>query len=76
MRDLILVTNSDGQLLYSIADMGRQVARQFKSLYITAYRKSATFVIHKLARLSDKKLAESSKQWLRAEAFMVDLYDF
>lgn len=76
MRDLILVTNSDGQLLYSITDKGRQTAGQFKSLYITAYRKSATFVIDKLARLSDKKLAESSKQWLRAEAFMVDLYDF
>jgi hypothetical protein len=76
MRDLITVNNVDGQFLYSITGTGKNVASQFKSLYTKAYRMSAGIIINKLSKMSEKKLAENAREWLRAEPFIIDLYDF
>jgi hypothetical protein len=76
MRDLITVYNSDGKLLYKITDYGNEIASKFNAMYIQAYKKSAELILKKLSKLSDKQLAMNSKQWLKAEAFVIDLYDF
>jgi hypothetical protein len=75
-RDLITVKNIDGQLLYSITHKGRETVSKFKSMYTKAYKSSAEIIIHKLSKLSDKRLAENAKIWLKAEPFIIDLYDF
>lgn len=76
MRDLIDVHNIDGQLLYYITKKGKEAAKKFQSLYSMAYQKSATIIIKRLARLGEKKLAENAREWLKAEPFIIDLYDF
>ena len=75
-RDLIKVSNADGHLLYSITEEGKRVASQFKSLYTKAYRKSGRIITNKLSKMSNKKLAENAREWLKAEPFLIDLYDF
>lgn len=75
-RDLITVNNIDGQLLYSITIKGKEIVSKFKSLYTTAYKKSAAIIIDKLSKMSDKKLTENARVWLKAEPFVIDLYDF
>lgn len=76
MKDLISVKNLDGKFFYSITEKGKTVALNFKSLYAQAYRKSAEIIIKKLGKMSDNKLALNARQWLKAESFMVDLYDY
>jgi len=76
MRDLIDVRNIDGQLLYCITKKGKETAVKFKTLYSLAYKKSSAIIIKKLARLSEKKLSDNAREWLRAEPFIIDLYDF
>jgi hypothetical protein len=46
-----------------------------RSLYAQAYRLSAGTVVSKLKTHSDSGLRAAAKDWLRAEALMVDLYD-
>jgi len=74
--DLIKVSNADGQLVYSITKEGKCVASKFKSLYTKAYRKSGRIITNKLSKMSNKKLAENAREWLKAEPFLIDLYDF
>lgn len=76
VRDLIEVKNHDGQFLYSITDLGIKKSSEFKSLYMGAYKKSAAIIVSKLSKLSDKRLADNARQWLKAEPFIIDLYDF
>jgi predicted transcriptional regulator len=76
MRDLIQLKNQDGLFLYSITEHGTTTSSQFKSLYMEAYKKSAAIIVSKLARLSDKKLSQNAREWLKAEPFIIDLYDF
>jgi len=76
VRNLIQVNNVNSQLLYSITEEGKYVATQFKSLYTKAYKKSAGIIIKKLSKMSDKKLTDNAREWLRAEPFLIDLYDF
>lgn len=76
IRDLISVTNYQGQIVYSITCRGKEVASEFKSMYIKAYRRSAELIINRLSKMSDKALATNAKAWLKAESFMIDLYDY
>lgn len=76
MRDLIQVKNLDGRYGYSITNSGKKIASKFKSMYIEAYQKSAVLVIKKLHHLNEKKLDQNAKLWLKAEPFMIELYDY
>lgn len=76
MRDLISVRNLNGKFLYSITEKGKTAALNFKSLYVQAYRKSAEIIIKKFGKMSDTKLAINAREWLKAESFMIDLYDY
>jgi hypothetical protein len=76
MRDLITLKNIDGHLLYLITEKGKETALLFKSLYTSAYKRSAEIIISKLSRMSDTGLAQSAREWLKGEPFIIDLYDF
>lgn len=72
-RNLISFKNIDRQIKYSITQEGKSVANCYKSLYVKAYKKSAELVIKKLSKISDTKLLQLSKDWLKAEPFTMDL---
>jgi len=76
MKNLIQVKNLEGRYSYSITNFGENVASKFKSMYIEAYRKSAVLTIKKLHNFNDKKLDQKAKEWLKAEPFMIELYDY
>lgn len=60
---------------YKLTDEGREFACKFGSLYARAYRKSADLVVHHLSRFSDTKIRNEATRWLKAAAFMIDLFD-
>ena len=76
IRDLVMVRNIDGEIVYSITDNGKQIANSFNSQYDFAYRKSAKLIIKKFKGWSNNKIALNAKSWLKAEPFVIDLYDF
>ena len=76
VRDLITIENIDGELVYSITETGKIVANMFNTFYDAAYQKSARLVIEKLKNLSNKKISMNAREWLKAEPFIIDLYNF
>jgi hypothetical protein len=72
---LVVAEVSDGRVAYTITDAGRNVADQMISLYAQAYRRSVGLMISRLGALTDKRLREDAKNWLRAEPFMIDIYE-
>jgi hypothetical protein len=63
------------RVAYGLTDDGGELAEHFESLYARSYRKSAKMVVARLNRLTDTRLREDAKRWLRAEALLIDLYD-
>jgi hypothetical protein len=74
-RGLVGVATEGRHVTFSLTDGGREAAERLKTLYANAFRSSAEIVVRNLNRLSDKKLTERAKEWLRAEPFLVDIYD-
>ena len=60
---------------YGLTDEGRGFATKFGSLYARAYSKSASLIVRHLSKFSDTKIRDEATRWLKAAAFMVDLYD-
>jgi len=69
------VGRAPGRVAHSITDEGQRVANQFTALYARAYVKSAETVIARLRRLSDSRLREQARNWLRAPDALLDLID-
>lgn len=67
--------NVQGRIAYTVTERGSALVRDLRALYASAYRNSASIVIRRLNKLSDKKLREESRRWLRAEGFLIDIYD-
>lgn len=67
--------NLQGRIAYTVTERGSSTARDLRTLYAAAYRDSAAIVIRRLSKLSDKKLREEARRWLRAEGFLIDIYD-
>jgi hypothetical protein len=76
IRDLVKVRNIDGEIVYSITADGKKIANSFNTQYDYAYRKSAKLIIKKFKGWSNNKIALNAKSWLKAEPFVIDLYDF
>ena len=72
---LAAVSQTPGRLTYAITDDGQRLAEEFTALYARAYAASAETVIGRLRRLSDSRLREESRTWLRAPAALLDLID-
>jgi hypothetical protein len=72
----LLTARAEGKRVrYELTEAGESAARGFESLYARAYRTSAEMVVRRLGSLTDTRLRNEAKRWLRAEAFMIDLYD-
>lgn len=74
-RMLVGVATEGRHITFSLTDEGREAAGHLKTLYADAFRASAEVVVRKLNRLSDKALGERARDWLRAEPFLVDIYE-
>ena len=72
---LATVSQAPGRVMYAITDDGQRFADQFTALYARAYVTSAETLIARLRKLSDSRLREESRRWLRAPAAMLDLVD-
>lgn len=72
---LIAVEPAQGRLAYNLTQRGADSIPDLRSLYALSFVESARLVTKKLNRLSDKRLREQAKTWLRAETLMIDLYD-
>jgi len=56
-----------GAVTYGVTDRGTALAAQFTALYARSYVLSASLVVRRLRKLSDSKLRESARSWLRPE---------
>ncbi|MGW2937653.1 ABC-three component system middle component 2 [Streptomyces sp. NPDC001156] len=71
---LAKVKAKDGFRTFVITSKGAAVAHELCSLYADSYRNSAEVIGSRLHRLSDKKLQENCRTWLRADPALLDLY--
>jgi len=74
-QTLVGVATEGRHITFSLTAEGREAAGRLKTLYADAFRASAEVVVRKLNRLSDKALGEQARDWLRAEPFLVDIYE-
>lgn len=74
-RGLVEVGPDGSHVAFALSDTGRDAAAQLASLYASSYRRSAEIVGRELNRLSDKALGARAQEWLRAESFLIDLYE-
>ena len=64
-----------GRVVYSLTDAGARHSDGLQSLYAQAYRSSAAVVGRRLNQLSDRALQEQTREWLRADELLVDLFE-
>lgn len=72
---LVEAETVQSRVAYRVTDRGSRLANQLRALYAVGYRESASIVIRRLNKLSDKRLREEARRWLRAEGFLIDIYD-
>ena len=64
---------SDGAIEYGPTDRGAQAAEEFTARYADGIRQAIGVVFPRLRRLSDRRLRDAGRRWLRAERFDLDL---
>jgi hypothetical protein len=74
-RALVEIKTEGRHVTFDLSEKGHEAAARLGTLYADGFRSSAEIVVRRLNRLSDKKLNESAGGWLRAESFLVDLYE-
>ena len=74
-RFLVLVRADGRHVTFSLSDDGQRAANQLQTFYARGFRTSAEIVVRKLNRLSDKALTQRAGEWLRAEPFLIDIYE-
>jgi hypothetical protein len=63
------------RVVYSLTGAGREAANSLRSLYAQSYRSSATVVGRALNRLPDRALQQKTREWLRADELLIDLFE-
>jgi ABC-3C biological conflict system middle component len=74
-RKLVGVVAEGRHITFSLTEEGRALAGKLKTFYAEGFRTSAEVVIRKLNRLSDKALTERAREWLRAEPFLIEIFE-
>jgi hypothetical protein len=74
-RGLLVSEVVGKRVAYRPIPSGIGVAANFRSLYAMGYRRSAEIILQVIRKLSDTRLRAAAKEWLKADALMVDLYD-
>jgi hypothetical protein len=72
---LVEAETVQSRVSYGVTERGSAIAKELRALYAVGYRESASIVIRRLNKLSDKRLREEARRWLRAEGFLIDIYD-
>lgn len=72
---LVKVVPTDRHITFALTESGRSSADELQTFYARGFRASAEIVVRKLNRFGDRKLTERAREWLRAEPFLIDLYD-
>ncbi len=72
---LTSATTEARRVVYALTDAGRDHAAALRSLYAQAYRSSAALVGRVLNKLSDRALQEQTRNWLRADELLIDLFE-
>jgi hypothetical protein len=72
---LAYATTESRRVVYLLTDAGRDRAAELGSLYAQAYRSSAALVGRALNKLSDRALQEQTREWLRADELLIDLFE-
>ncbi len=72
---LVAAETVQSRVAYRVTERGSAIAKELRALYAVAYRESASIVIRRLNKLSDKRLREQARRWLQAEGFLIDIYD-
>jgi hypothetical protein len=72
---LALAATQARRVVYSLTDAGREHAASLHSLYAQSYRTSAEHVGRALNRLSDRALQHQTREWLRADELLIDLFE-
>jgi hypothetical protein len=70
---LVTVRVSDGRRKYFMTRLGHEIAEALSSTYADAYRLSATEVLARAGRLSDRALRQQLRSWLRADPSLFEL---
>jgi predicted transcriptional regulator len=74
-RGLAFAQAMQRRVTYRLTPTGQALAPQMRSMYAQSYQASAVVVVGHLRRMSDTALRDGIRQWLRAEAFLIDLYE-
>jgi len=72
---LASATTDARRVVYTLTAVGTEQSASFKSLYAQAYRSSAALVGRELNRLSDRALQLRTREWLRADELLIDLFE-
>ncbi|MEV4219102.1 ABC-three component system middle component 2 [Nonomuraea sp. NPDC049725] len=62
-----------GSIVYIITPKGKELAGQLRSLYAQSYRTSVEIIGARIKPLSDTKLQDRCREWLRADPSLLDL---
>jgi hypothetical protein len=72
---LASATTEARRVVYGLTPTGQEHAASLRSLYAQAYRSSAELVGRALNKLSDRALQERTREWLRADELLIDLFE-
>lgn len=70
---LTLTRVGGGKRYYELTDSGLNLAASLISTYADAYRQSATEVLGRIRRLSDRALRENLREWLKSDPVLYEL---
>lgn len=72
---LAAATPEARRVVYALTGSGTDYASSLRSLYAQAYRTSAALVGRALNKLSDRALQVRTREWLRADDLLIDLFE-
>jgi hypothetical protein len=73
-RALVEIAADGSHITFSASDRGVELAERFTGLYAKSFRAGVAVVVRRLNKLSDRAIGERSREWLRAEPFLIDIY--
>jgi len=73
-RSLVSIAAEGSHITFSANAEGLRIGRAFNSFYADSFRTGVEIVVRRLNKLSDRAIGERSREWLRAEPFLIDIY--
>lgn len=70
---MLEVVVEDGRRRYILSEQGETAAASLTSAYADAYRMSASEILRRVRRLSDRSLRERLREWLKADPILYEV---